>query len=509
MTRVRCTVLLVSAVVAAMPLLARADEGPVVIANREPHPYLTLDPFQGSIGVTGTYLAQSTTNNGSSTRATDTLLTHDLTLSTGGSIISRNLASWSATGTLSLAQEWSNDGTDKEQTFEIFDTYNVQFNAFGATTFPISAYAERSQDYVNRAFAALLRDTTTAYGGTAHYNNSILPSTLSLSHTNTTQSTLGGQEQFSIDQDEVEYSTSFQPFERQVISLNYHYATTSQNNPGLGTSNSDLQGLSVAHNWSIDPAGRYTLTTSFDYSQQTGNFPFTQVRFGEQLRMRHTDTLESVLNYAYEQHDYSTTSTTQNTVTASATHRLYDSLVTNARIGASRTEDSFTSLDQSNNASSNNYFATLGFNYQKKMYMGRFGANLSAGYNQTDNSAIGAPQQVIGDTESFIDPMPIVLRRQGVNASTVAVFNGSGTRQFVPALDYTVHSVGQTVQIQRVIGGAINAGDSVQLNYQVDPLPGYTSTSTSLAGGVNYLFDDGLLKGVYVFAQYYQVNQTI
>src|SRR4051812_19623552 len=41
-TRTRRFLALTLAVLAALPALARADEGPVVIANQEKHPYLTL-----------------------------------------------------------------------------------------------------------------------------------------------------------------------------------------------------------------------------------------------------------------------------------------------------------------------------------------------------------------------------------------------------------------------------------------------------------------------------------
>ncbi|MEP6838430.1 MAG: FAD-dependent oxidoreductase [Bradyrhizobium sp.] len=122
---------------------------------------------------------------------------------------------------------------------------------------------------------------------------------------------------------------------------------------------------------------------------------------------------------------------------------------------------------------------------------------------------MGAPQQILGDIKTFDDPQPIILTRPGLDPNSIAVFDASGTRQLTPGIDYVVRRVGQTIQIDRQIGAAINSGDSVRLNYIIDPLPGYTSTATAVGAGVNYLFDDGWFKGLNVFAHYSQVDQTI
>ena len=510
MTKPRSIAILAWAVLAALAPLARADEGPIIIANKEVHPYLTLDPIHGSLGVTGYYQTQNNSSGGQSANATDSLLTQDLSLSTGGTIISRNLASWTVGGTLSLQEEWTTGGGPSQSQTGVFETYDLEFNALNTTAYPMSAFAQRSESLLNRPFAPLLRDTTTGYGATFHYNDRPLPSTLSISHTTTTESSLDGTGLFTINQDELDYGTSFQPTERQNISLNYHYATISQDNPGTLNNDSQLQGVSASHNWSIDSAARYTLTQTLDYSNQTGNYPFTQLRVGEQFRMRHTPTLESALNYAYEEHDYATTATTRQSASYNVIHRLFESLTTTARVGGSVTQNTFSNTDQSGGtATSTDLFSDIAFSYQKKAYMGRLGANLSLGYDQTDNSSVGAPQQVLGDTQTFADPLPIILTRPGIDPSTIAVFNASGSRRLVRGVDYTVQTVGNTVQIQRLVGAAINPGDSILLNYIVDPLPGYASTSTSIGAGINYLVDEGPLRGLNPYARYSQVDQTI
>jgi hypothetical protein len=496
-------------VAAVLPALARADEGPVVIANKEQRPTLSLDPIHGALGIGGFYQEQRSRTGASSATATDMLLSQELTLSTGGAIVSRNLATWTGSGTLSLQEEWITDGPRTAAQTGVFDTYDFHLDALGTTAFPFSVYAQRTENYLNRAFAALLRDTTTGYGATFHYNAGPLPSTLSISRTTTQQSSLEGETQFSLDQTEMDYSTSFQPWERHMVSVNLHYAALAQNNPGFVSSNSDLLGASISHNWSIDPEGRNTLTQNFDYSQQSGNFPFTQTRLSEQLRMRHSSQLESSINYTFEQHEYASNATLRHNLTGSITHRLYESLITTLRAGTSLSENSFSGNGQSESARTTNFFTDLGLNYQKKVWLGRFGANLGLGYSQSDNGATGSQQQVIGDVQNYTGAEPIILTRQGVNASSIHVFNAAGNQEFVQDFDYTLRTVGHTVEIDPVVGRGISPGDTVRLNYTIDPLPGYTSRSTSLNAGANYLFEEGPLNGLNLFTHYSQVDQSI
>ena len=78
-----------------------------------------------------------------------------------------------------------------------------------------------------------------------------------------------------------------------------------------------------------------------------------------------------------------------------------------------------------------------------------------------------------------------------VDAASPTVATGSPTNRFTP----------------NIVN--INPGDTIRLNYDIDPLPGYTSATTNLTTGINYAFNDGLLKGLNLYARYSQANQSI
>ncbi len=510
MIRPRAILLLTLAALGLMAGGGRADEGPIIIAHRDTHPFLTLDPFKGSVSVSGVYETDRSRSSGGSTSASDTLFTQELTLSSGGTIVSPNLFKWSGSFTAAAEEDSSRSDEGSASSVGFFDTYDLNLDLVSGTQFPVSAYASRSEGFVNRSFAGMLRNTITAYGASVQYRSPIAPSTLNVGQTTMTQSDLGGKIQYSVNQRNLDFSTAVQPGERHNLSLNYSYGTTSQNNPGALANSSQHQSVNVNHDWSIDPLAHYTLSQTFNYSQQEGTYSETRLRLGEQLRMRLLDNLDGGLTYTMEQQNYLASQVTSQFFSGSLTHRLFESLTTTARAGMSLTDSTYAGAGAAASSASNtNYYANIGTDYNKKVWLGHFGANLALGFTQGTSGAVSAMQQVLGDVQSFNDPQPIILTRTGVNAASIAVFDAAGTRRFTPGIDYTVNAVNNTVQIARLLGGNIAAGDTVRLNYGIDPLPAFTSQSVSLGTGANYSFEEGWLQGLNVYLRYYQVEQSI
>jgi hypothetical protein len=499
--------LLAGTVLLGLAPAARADEGPIVIAHREEHPWLSLDPISGSFNLTGTYERDQAHSSGGSTTVYDALLTQELTLGTGGMVVSPNLFQWSASGTAAGQEDWNGgDGIPGGFAYGFFDAYDVNATLLGGTDFPLTGFTSRNQNYVNRAFAGMLRNDIISYGGSVRYRSPTIPTSFSYNNTETVQTDLFGKRQYSINQETLNFGTAFSPADRQHLTFAYSYGTTRQNNPGVLTNGNQMQTASLFHDWAIDPLAHYTLSQSLSYTQQQGAYSNDRLRVDERLRLQLADTLDGSLAYALERQSYTSSVVTQHLVTGNLTHRLYDSLTTTARAGFSLNDSSFS---PGGSSSVKGYFAGIATAYTKKMLQGRLGLNLSFGWSESQSDATGAIQQVIGDNETFRDPQPIILTRAGVNASTLAVFDALGARRYVEGVDYTVQTVGNTVQIDRIVGGNIGAGDTVRLNYDLNPLPGYTSDSVSFGAGASHVFDEGWFKGLNLFIRYYQVDQSI
>jgi hypothetical protein len=522
-TSLRQSLVLAAAFAGLCPGLALAENDVVIGAHERP-PLLTLDPFSGSLGFRGFYSAQSTSTRGSSANAENLLLSEELTLATHGTIVSPKFFDWYGSGTLALQEiESSGSGTSQSE-FGLFDTYDFHTNILKDTLFPVTAYATRSESFIDRAFAALLRSTDTSYGGTVRYASPELPTTLSLIHTSATQTGLSGNTEFSSETDQFSAQTAFQPFDRQHVELNYSYATNSQNNPGFLSNNFETQTAAISHDWAFDADGNYSLSQGLSYSDQTGSFPASSLYASESLRMRLAENLRATLDYHYNQQSNSSPSfvvpggggvpqsfgstLTENDFTGTLSHQLFESLTSTASAGGSWTDNEFTGA-HTGSSSSQTAFVSLAESYTKKLFLGRLGATAGINYTQTTNTAVTEPQQVLGDTRTFNDSQPIILTHPGTDASSIAVFDSTGTRLFVPGLDYTVHQVGNTVHVDRIVGGAIDENSTVRLNYLINPLPGYTSDTATFNIGANYLFEEGLFKGLNLYANYIQSDQTI
>jgi hypothetical protein len=488
------------------PLMA--DDGSIVLGRRERGPFLTLDPFEGNLQLGGIFGYESSRSSGSTAESTSTMLNQSLSLSTGGGVVSRNFLDWHASGTIGVEEEWDHTSTQNGSTVGLFDAYNVHAAVLRTSDLPFTFFAQRGQSYVNRAFASLLRNTTTSYGGTVNWRSGVLPMDLRIAHTNTLQEDLRGNLQYEVDEDQLEYQTEFQPNENNDFTLHYEFHGVDQNNPHVLNNVYNLQNLSLTHDWGIDAERRFILSQRLNYTDQTGSFPYAQIRLDERLRMRLAEALDGNLTYNFSHQDYATSTTDAHNVSAGLSHHLFESLSTTAQGGYSTRQTSFTG-NQQGESSAQSYFGGLGVNYTKKIPPGRLSARLSAGYNQTDNSAVGGTQQVIGDVQSFNDPQPVSLTRSGISAASITVYDAAGTQQLVEGLDYTVQTVGNTIEIQRLVGGRINDGDTVRLNYDILPLPGYISETTSFSTGLRYDFQEGLLEGLSIFANYAQVDQNI
>jgi hypothetical protein len=500
----------------ATPLRAQTSgdgEGPIIITQPKRPSYLTLDPIHGSVSLMAMYEKENLNNQGDRTQYTNMLFTQELSLSTAGNIVSPNIVHWNASGSVTFEEESGRALTgplSNQSSVGVFDAYDISADMFGSSLFPASVYARRNEFYINRAFASMLQNITTEYGGTVRYNSPTLPSTLNLSHTTTTQSDLSGNQQFSMDQNQLSFDTSYQPTDRQQLSLSFGYTETSQVNANpLNNSIENLNG-SVTHNWMLDREGRYVLNSNFNYSQQSGQYPLTYMRVSERLHLRHTDTFETNYTYDFNSQEDKYSTLISNVVTAGFIHRLYQSLVTTGGVSASVKNTTFLPLPgetQGSSSDSQNFAANVGTSYTKKIGPGRFGANLSLGYSQDNNSAVVQPLQILGEPHSFSATDTITLTRRGIDPSPARfqIFDTNHRELH----DFTVLQRGNDIEISRNVGGDLTGVNDVLVNYQVDPLPDYTSRSTTLGTGINYAFDEGPLTGLTLYARYFQVNQEI
>jgi len=154
-------------------------------------------------------------------------------------------------------------------------------------------------------------------------------------------------------------------------------------------------------------------------------------------------------------------------------------------------------------------FANIDFDYRKKVPLGVLTAALGYGWNEQRNDPQTQQTFVIDDPRTFNDPQPIIIPRSGVIPGSLVVTDSSGLIIYRQGVDYTVRALPDRLEIDRVIGGRIASGQTVLLDYELEPLGGNTTTTNGFYIGGRYTIERGALQGVSVYARYSEQDQTI
>ena len=155
------------------------------------------------------------------------------------------------------------------------------------------------------------------------------------------------------------------------------------------------------------------------------------------------------------------------------------------------------------------YFGGLNFDYHKQVPMGGLSATLGFGYEQQRNDAQTGQTHVANDVRTFNDPFPIIITGSNVDPASIVVRDATGIIVYVEALDYTVNVFPDRVELVRVVGGRIAAGQTVRLDYDLLPQPSNTVTNNLFTTSVRYDIDRGPLRGLGVYARLAKLDQDI
>jgi hypothetical protein len=480
---------------------ATAQEGPVVVGELEQPPRFHLESPDVALTLQTIYTNNRVTEAGGTTRFRQYRFDEILSLSTTGHIIHPNLVALELGGSFGLSQTRHRDngsgGGESGEIFE-FDTRATFFQNQPATP---SLFARRNRSIVSRTFGPTLESITTIYGGGLSLQMWDTSTQLQAFRTEVRQNELTGVTDFSLNQNTFLWHTSLAPAENQRLTWDYSYNDVEQATPFFGT-RFDTHEARLVHSWDFGPADRHNLTSTLHYFDQSGAFDVRRFRWDESLRLQHTDSFLTRYRYSFEHRDNGFADQTMHRATAGFRHRLYESLVTTGTAG-------FQRFDHSGGETSLETFGDLGFNYRKKVPYGLFTSRLGLGISRLDADARVDPIRVIDDPRAFADSLPIVLTGRNIVPGSLVVTDPSGLVIFTPGVDYRVGAFGDRVEIERVIGGRLDAGDTVLLDYLLAPQPAHVTTTGTFSLNGRYDIQRGDLRGLSFYSRYIQQEQRI
>ena len=201
-----------------------------------------------------------------------------------------------------------------------------------------------------------------------------------------------------------------------------------------------------------------TLNSRAGFEDEKGTFPWQQFTEDESLVLQHTPHLSSQYGVDYARTTVGGQTTQLTALQATLTHRLYESLISSARVYGS--DEEFSSSSQQVEGFS------LSENYRKRIPWGTLTLDVGGGYSVTDDKTQPGLISILNESQTLSDTVTTFLNNPNVVAGTVVVTNTTVTITYLLGVDYSLTPRGTLTEIRRLPAGAIANGTTVLVRYQ-------------------------------------------
>src|SRR5690606_35728018 len=148
-------------------------------------------------------------------------------------------------------------------------------------------------------------------------------------------------------------------------------------------------------------------------------------------------------------------------------HRLYESLHTSVNVGASR-------LQAQSDFTSDQVFGDVSTQYIKRVPYGVVDASAGIGVNRQEAGERGEPLPLVDQPVTLDNGLPGTITQASVDPGSIIITDATGVRIYIEGVDYTLRVLPDRVEIRRIVGGAIAAGETVLVDLVGGPQPGAT-----------------------------------
>ncbi|MHC4324379.1 MAG: hypothetical protein ACYSUX_08910, partial [Planctomycetota bacterium] len=351
---------------------------------------------------------------------------------------------------------------------ESLNDYNIFTQFLRGKSYPITFYANKSDELIPRQFLGALRTERHNRGASLSLRSRDWPMTFQYTASETAQDGLSSIERdfFERDDERFRYSASHNFSELSHLSIDLDRTLVSQRNVGA-LIETDTDRYTILHDWIFGDNEQHRLDSFFNYVDQSGSFDLENIRLYERLRLQHFD--DFLTNYELQLTDSERDTSRNKEIRGQAgfEHRLYESLITTANIFASRTD-----FDSTNGSKTEGdlkqHGGMLAFNYRKNNPWGILLSTYTASLTEQSGSTGGI---VTGESHIVNDPLPVILNRMNIDTSSIVVTDSSGLNTYTRGDDYIVEEISGQVQLKIIIPGTIppniSNGQEILVNYIV------------------------------------------
>ncbi|UCE62292.1 MAG: hypothetical protein JSU63_11375 [Phycisphaerales bacterium] len=386
-------------------------------------------------------------------------------LKLGGSFVDPSFITYSSDFSFALTQDWfkeridSYDHTDTDHGYLL--QYDTRMDFFQGKIISGSIHTIRRDNRINRRFQSTLNERRTGYGTSWVFTHEKLPMELTYDYLETDRT---GNRDYRDDEhftdSTLHYGVDWLVSDHHRFKFSYEHANTKQEYQGLYEpfeTTRDL--LTVEHELEFGDDHQHDVRTLIHWQEESGDFARDLFEIGPQLKIQHTDNLQTMYKYQFNRERYAGLDIETQRADFQLVHQLHTNLTT--------TVDVFGLYeDIEDDINTTQYGASVDWQYNRKNRFGRLYANLALAYDTEDVEGDNGRRVVLDEAHTFSDPFTLILRNREVVLHTVVVTDSTNRRVFQVGADYLVYSRGNVTRIARVLNGRIADGDTVLVDYQ-------------------------------------------
>ncbi|MHC5111273.1 MAG: hypothetical protein ACYTHJ_15495 [Planctomycetota bacterium] len=432
--------------------------------------------------------------NGNRDRFEETIFEQRLSVETDGYVYHPNLLEFSLGAAFGLMQaefeQLFGDTVDKSRDDGDILEFDVSGTLLKHKDYPTSFYYRRGRTVEPRPFRSSLEAITTAYGITWQYVSEKTPISFRYNYIEADLDPFlrAGEVPGRQENETVQFEIGYNFTEYNRLKLNFDSESIEEQPFDFKY---DRKELRFRHDLEFGENHDHHLISELNFLDQEGTFDSELTEWQETLHLKHSDKLRTTYEFELSDRNQGTVSGTESVdersyrMAASLDHQLYDNLRTNLLAY-------FQDQDFESGLNIRRHGAAASFKYYRHNPLGiaRASYDLRLDYQEVR----GGEQDLerIDDQRTFVDPEPIVLTDQNIEVASIRILRQDRTVLYQQGRDYRVRPIGDRLEIERVVTGRIQNGETVLISYQFRIGGSYDLDSVSHVFSFRQEFDSGL-----------------
>lgn len=339
--------------------------------------------------------------------------------------------------------------------------YDVSATLFPRGKLSVTGFAQRLDSRIPRAFQPSLDRSRERYGVDIHFSHERLPMRLSLEHQRDelTSRTRALRDDERRDRDTLRYEATWQIDTHHALRFDYEYDDRREEYSGSDTRfDTRRHYVTLDHTLRFGKDHRSAWETLARFQDETGDLSRDMAELSSRLRLQHTDALSTHYAVQYLRDSFQELRTETYRGEIGLTHKWSDALTTTMQLHAfEQHADENSDLFE--------WGGLLNASYAQDNPLGRFSANASYNYTQTDTRNGDRRGVIIAEAVTLRDPLPSYLTHVDIEHSSIVVTDADRTRTYLPLRDYVIIHTGRYTAIQRIATGQINDRQTVLVSY--------------------------------------------